>query len=65
MKTTRNPYGWTHTLPEITIYTGYHAHGKYAGFAIACMLYVPACIFKRNDAAKIIRHYRKTKKDAN
>jgi hypothetical protein len=65
MKTIRNKYGCIHTSPEITIYTGRHEHGKYAGFALPSMLYVPACIFKRGDAAKIIRHHRKGGKSAN
>jgi hypothetical protein len=57
--------GRTHKLAGITIYTGYHEYGKYAGFSLPSIPYVPACIFSRMDAAKIIRHYRKIKKDAN
>jgi hypothetical protein len=65
MKTYIATTGRTHKLAGITIYTGQHSYGKYAGFSLPSMPYVPACIFKRNDAAKIIRHDRKTKKDAN
>ena len=65
IKTIRNKYGCIHKMPEITIYTGRHEYGKYAGFALPSMLYVPACIFKRDDAAKIIRHHRKGGNGAN
>ena len=65
MKTHIATTGRTHKLCGITIYTGQHKYGKYAGFSLPSMLYVPACIFSRRDAAKILLNYRKTKKDAN
>lgn len=61
MKTHIATTGRTHKLPGITIYTGQHKYGKYAGFSIPSMLFLPACVFSRMDAAKIIRHHRKNK----
>jgi hypothetical protein len=53
----------THKLPGITIYTGQHEYGKYAGFSLPSMPFLSACIFARKYAAKILLHHRKNKQN--